>query len=333
MADSDTWLELLKSLGVEIEKEVWERVHETAPPEPLPPKLPSRPHHWDGELPVFTSSQLEWCEPELYGYDTYEVVEDEAAAHPLAMEWKDERYYAANGRPIHRYDRPYRIRWTLSHVLGHVGKQPKAVMQWLRDELRGSEHVMTSRAAHEWVRSKLKSRRLRTLYMSTPFLVRQLGGPRWKVTTRQWQRVEEEALYLHRLFENLKRSGLCPRQRFPKIQYVLLRLLDRHGILAPYRIPWARTTIKRRQLAHFLTSLECPSSATSSSGSALPLPSPLPEATSASEHATAQDPTSDPIRSDSAERTHPLQPERPCPACPKDRTHPALPRASSPAPE
>jgi hypothetical protein len=304
LPDTDTCLDLLKSLGVEIEREVWNQVHQVAPPPPNPTLLPSRPHHYDQEMPVFTRSQMDWCDPEIYGYQRYEVVEDEAAAHPLALEWEDEQYYAGNHRPVHRYDRPYRIRWSLSHVVGHVGRVPKKVMQWLRDELKKSQHVITTRAAHEWVRSRLKQKGLRDLYLSTPFIVRQLGGPRWRVTTQQWQRVDEEAIYLHHLFETLKRSGLCVRQRFPKIQYVLLRLLDRHGVLAPYRVPWARTSIKRRQLAQFLHTLECPTSPSADSRSRSVSPGPTPEpATCASEHAPAQVQSPRPVRPHKPDRT------------------------------
>lgn len=267
-AAQNTYLTLLSELGIDIPPEEWADCHPPSDPEPLTtPRLPCRPAGWDGELPVFTSSQVAWCDPDHYGFHRYEVVEDDEAAHPLALSYADERYYAANHRPVHRYSRPYRLRWTLCHVIGHLGKFPGILEGWLRDRLEtsGRPEVIGTRNAYEWVRTQLRSPAARSrfgrgwpqrMYRSIPLIVRELGGPRWTVTPDQFAAVVEDALQLHRTFDALRRADKLGRQRFPKMQYVLLRLLDRHGVAPPYRVLWARTCIKRRQLGRLLHRLQ-----------------------------------------------------------------------------
>lgn len=80
------YLTLLAELGIDIPQETWNEVHSIPSPSepPSSPILPSRPHSTtDDGLPVFTLSQLEWCEPELYGFTQYEVVEDEGEGNLL----------------------------------------------------------------------------------------------------------------------------------------------------------------------------------------------------------------------------------------------------------
>lgn len=251
------YLDLLRELGVDIPEDEWNRVHGIEPPSGPAPEGPTEPTGWDeeNELPYFTSSQLEVNLPETYGFEDYLVYEDDATAHPFGLNYDDEVYYRANHRPKHRYSRPYRIRWTLSHLIGTDGKLPEELAERLRAAQPPPRDVLQTRGAYEWVRARLKAWGCKDLYLSIPFIVARLGGPRWRLTFRQTMGVYEDALRLHRTFDELRRQGRMRRQRFPKMQYVLLRLLDRHGVVPPYRIPWARTSIKRRQLRDFLADL------------------------------------------------------------------------------
>ena len=256
---TNTYLELLRELGIDIPEADWNRIHGIEP-EPTRPKHPSNREplyvdETDG-IPVYTASQLEWNLPEHDGVVDYRVVEDDYHAHPFALNYHDELYYRANYRPRHRYSRPYRIRWTLSHLIGSTGKLPPGVADRLRNTLPPPGDVLHSRSAHEWVRTCLKKWRHTELYLSVPYIVARLGGPRWRVSSRQVRDVYDDAIRLHTVFDTLRKQGRLGRQRFPKLQYVLLKLLDRHGVVPPYRIPWARTSIKRRQLRDFLTTLD-----------------------------------------------------------------------------
>lgn len=258
---TDTYLELLNELGIEVDAAAWAETQKefAAGPREAPPPtlLPVKPDHYAaGGLPVFTSSQVAWCDPEVYGWDDYEVVEDEATAHPYVLSWTDEQYYWGNRRNVHRYSRLYRVRWTLGHVVGHLGKLPPGTEAHLRDRLREEPGAVHGRGAYEWVRRRLKETGESALYLSIPYAVRQLGGPRWKVTDAQYNAVLEDAYALCKTFDALRKAGRVGRRRFPKIQYVLLRLLDRHGVAPPYKVLWARTSIKRRQLRGLLARLD-----------------------------------------------------------------------------
>lgn len=254
------YLQLLEELGIHVDETDWNRIHEIEPAEPPPSRHdPSRPQYRDetGKA-VFFESQLRFEDPEDYGYDDYQVVEDDWTAHPFALNYQDEVYYRGNWRAKHRYSRPYRIRWTFTHLIGLDGKLPPHVAEKLQAALPAPFDVLQTRSAHEWVRDRLKAWGHKELYLSIPFIVAQLGGPRWRLTMQQTTAVYEDALKLHRVFDCLRNQGRLQRQRFPKMQYVLLKLMDHHGVVAPYRIPWARTSIKRRQLREFLTTLREP---------------------------------------------------------------------------
>lgn len=253
---ANPYLQLLAELGVEIAEEVWNEVHDIREPTP-PPVKPDRPHHVDPDdgIPVFTSAQLEWCEPEMYGFHDYHVqVGDE---HPVALDWKSEVYYRGNYQPIHRYSRVYRIRWVFFHLIGASGKVEEDVLARLRAELaREDKDVIWTRTAYEWVRTRLRRWKRPDLYLSISDMVARLGGPRWRVPHGVCSQVLHDAVRLHRLFDALHRAGKLKRQRFPNLTYVLLFLLDRHGIIPPYRIPWARSYLRRRLLRHFLGYLD-----------------------------------------------------------------------------
>lgn len=244
------WLELLEECGVDISHADWVKVHPGPTEEVVEETAAPTPRSFLGEVPCFGSDQVAYCPPERWGIDVYHVVEDPETAHPFVLSWSDEQYYRANYRPKHRYSRVYRLRWTLAHVLGRYARADPPVMDALREAL-GSSGVLHTRAAYEWVRSQLRILGATHLYMSIPGIVSLLGGPGWACSDATWAKVEADAIALHRAFE-LDKGG---RQRFPKMQYVLLRLLHAHGVAPPYRVLWARTSIKRKQLAAFLDGL------------------------------------------------------------------------------
>lgn len=315
----NAYLELLTELGIHVDEGEWNDVHGILP-EPSPPLRPDRPAYWDEDnhAPVFTTSQIELGgPPEHYGFHDYLVVETDETAHPFALNYEDEWYYRSNHRPKHRYSRPYRIRWTLSHLVGLAGKNPEPVLARLRAELPGPE-LLQSRSVHEWVRHRLKRWGHKELYLSVPYLVAELGGPRWHANTRQVAGVYADALKLHTTFDALRKQGRLGRQRFPKLQYVLLKLLDRHGVLAPYRVPWARTSIKRRQLRDFLAVLDSNDTpwVIPPTANASPRPSPPAEANGAACWASNTCPPSSNVTPDSSDR-----PDKSC--LPKTTTTPA----------
>jgi hypothetical protein len=261
--DWDPILQLLHEQGIDVDPSEWITLDPRPggySPRPRydPPPLPTQPCYYDeDDLPVFTKSQLNNCAPEVFGYERYSIVEDAEAAHPFGLNYADEVHWRRWHRPIHRYDRPYRIRRTLAFVTGY---DCQAVPE---DVLRQLKRYVTTADLMSWhiydrVRALLKRWRLAPWYSSIPHIIVRLGGPRWRVSTDQFRRVSEDALTLHRRFDHFRRQERLQgnRRRFPKMQFVLLRLLDRHGVHPPYRVPWARTYIKRRQLWHLLDWME-----------------------------------------------------------------------------
>ncbi|KAI9009907.1 hypothetical protein BC832DRAFT_609267 [Gaertneriomyces semiglobifer] len=183
------------------------------------------------------------------------VVEDEETAHPMVMDYQDEQQWKMNRQRTHHYDRLYRIRRTFFQLLGHATtKLPPTLESDLKKHIHGS--LLISRNIYEVIRKYLKQRKLPHLYPAIPLLISRLGGPRWNVPYHKVQLVLEDAFQLHRTFDYLKKQGSLGRQRFPKVQYVVLMLLHRHTILPPYRIPWARTSIKRKQLSQLLSNMK-----------------------------------------------------------------------------
>jgi hypothetical protein len=262
-----SYLDLLKELGIEVSTEQWNAAHTDdtrhyiSPPPSPPPLLPTKPAlgYIDGH-PIFTRSQIDQASPEVFGFQFYDVVEDEPAAHPWVLSYDDEQYYRANYRPIHRYSRSYRLRWTLAHVVGHVGQAPDTVLNVVRTALAAQPSRIHCRGAHDFVRTQLKTLPHGSKYfLSIPWIIRRCGGPRWQISDRVYMDVLRDAEGLHRAFDNLRQQGVLEkRRRFPKMEYVLLRLLDFHGVSSPYKVPWARTSIKRRQLAVLVSSLANP---------------------------------------------------------------------------
>lgn len=259
---SAKYLDLLASVGVHIDADEWNQVHwNAAAEEPIPweaPVLPTAGLYTDDHgIPTFSRSQIDLCDPTMFGFHEYDVVEDAWSAHPLVPSYEQELDWKRNHRPIHRYDRSYRIRWTLAHIVGLAGTVPPALLEGLSKCIR-TEDLM-SRRIYECVRHWLKRGRHSRFYMAIPLIIRQLGGPCWRISTEQYRIVLHEAVVLHRLFDAFKqqsRGNAGCRKRFPKIHFVLLRLLDRHGVWAPYKMVWARTLIKTHQLRRFLGMIE-----------------------------------------------------------------------------
>ena len=266
MDPPNRYLELLAAVGVHVDPEEWQQVHlnplehlDDATRDPLEweaPQLPSEPTGRDEDgFPIFTRSQFDECAPEVFGYDEYTIVEDADAAHPFQASYEQELDWKRYHRPIHRYDRSYRIRWTLAHIVGCAGWAPRTVLHRLRETIRSDD--LMSRRIYERVRLWLKQTRHVRLYAAIPYIIGQLGGPRWRISTEQYRKVLLDATLLHRLFDTFKQQArLGYRKRFPKIHFVLLRLLDRHGVWAPYRMAWARTLIKTQQLWTLLRTME-----------------------------------------------------------------------------
>lgn len=261
----DGYLDLLDELGITIEPTTWFQEHPERCQEQsvtvVPSVLPTTPIANYHSLPVFSSSQIAWADPGLFGFHNYLVYEDPETAHPLVLDYKDECYYSGNYVKKHLYSRPYRIRWVFNHLIGFQGACPLKVLSDLMKALCDgpSPSPLFGRNIYCWVFERLRAWKLPELYLSIPFIIRQLGGSVWIITDRHIRQVLDNAYAIdkqfthHQTFQKQQHQRK-KRIRFPKLQFVLLYLLRKQGVLPPYYIPWARTATKARQLLQYLDS-------------------------------------------------------------------------------
>lgn len=265
-ATSDVYLSLLASAGIVVGRDEWNACHgATAPPvEPIDdpcdghPTFPFRPVDWIDDVPCFSRRQFDTCDPETLGYDVYFVKEiSEADARACVPTWEQEAAWRRFKRPPHRYSRLYRLRRTLAYSIGAAGDLPPG-----HERIRLPAKIRTSRRhIYNHVRKQLRdlfkgTHRASRYYASIPYLIATLTNRRWHVSTGQWSAIMADAGRLHYAFDRLVKAGRLKRRRFPKMQFVVLKLMQRHKVVPPYHVPWARTSIKRRQLATLTGSLD-----------------------------------------------------------------------------
>lgn len=255
------YLELLASVGVTVTLDEWKATHDRPidliPDHPGEAVFPLRPVAWtDDHVPCFSRRQYDMVRPEDVGYDCYQIHETTPSdASPVALSYADELELKRHARPVHRYNRLYRLKRTLAFTIGCAGVLPPDPLPTIAVDV-----LMSRRRIYNHVRKLLRTQYKGTVhaslyYASIPYIIAQLTNRRWKVTTTQFASVLDLATKLHFAFNALVRTGGTARHRFPKMQFVILQLLDRFHIVPPYRVPWARTSIKRRQLASLVSEL------------------------------------------------------------------------------
>lgn len=223
-------------------------------------------------IPIFTTDQLDEFHPEQFGWTDYQVIESPQPRY--ALDWEQERKLfhlqpeendtrqgpvlvhlldlrTHNSRRVHRYSREYRFRWTLFHLVGASGPQDILIPTTLIEDLRshiGAKRILSPRI-YELVHSYLKRNGYQRFYLSIPYFIQCIGGPRWPARTQVLTNtVIEQFKKLNDAFNARKNS--INRQRFPKMIYIALRLLSSVGIDPPYKISGngARTSRKRKAL-------------------------------------------------------------------------------------
>ena len=230
--DCDEYLRLLTECGIRVDATLFRSLHTSAAAAPASPELPT----YDG-LPVITRSDYMVRSPESYGINQYWVVEDEAAAHPVATRdptlWNHLTFHR-----IHRYDRVYIFRRTLYHLLGLEGsrRHPADLLPGLAAHLK---HRLHDADVYARTRAWLTRRALQPLYLSIPSFIQRLGGPTWDICHIDLATIENDFRRLHVAFNRYHPD--LRRKRFPKMVFVVLALLAHHQIYPPYDLPWCKT--------------------------------------------------------------------------------------------
>jgi len=151
---------------------------------------------------------------------------------------------------VHLYSRIYYFRTVLAHLIGCNGNIKDEHFTEIRICI-GPKILTSPFRSYNIIYKFLKIKKWRKYYSSIPFIIQKLGGRYWDFggfnnASRVMQIVEQKFKKFHYLF--LNNPKLLGRKRFPKLQYIALRLLEDSGVHPPYHIPFARTIKKRKSL-------------------------------------------------------------------------------------
>ena len=244
--------ELLRELGILVDP--LDLANPCTPPRSPSPILPNKPHHYDQHgMAVFTAAQLSWARPSDFGFtDDYYVVEEEHSSHPLALNYADE-VNLPRKRPVHRYSRMERFKFTLGQLMGCSGHVPPQVLRAMN-----ADHLRTLPSDQVWdaVRSVLKAHKWRIYYNRIPAILAGLGLSPFRYNdTAVFQDILYDFDLMDKIFESLKFK--LNRAYFPNLRFTAVKLMRRHGIHPPITIPLARTARKLQALEDIYSIIWC----------------------------------------------------------------------------
>jgi hypothetical protein len=199
-----------------------------------------KPVRYDNDIPVFSTRDIDdYGFPEIYGYTKYLVIESRELN--AVTEYKMEHEYDL--RPIHRYSRLARFKSTLFQLLGERGHIPPIAFNAVKTYLKPD-----SKNKWEDARKLLKHFNQRKCYDRIPIILSKLGYGRSfpSLTSDQIIYIINDFCALSDTFERTKHK--YSRRYFPNIRYIVLKLLELHGITSNYPLPFVRTDRKRLSL-------------------------------------------------------------------------------------
>lgn len=199
-----------------------------------------KPVRFENNVPVFTTRDIDdYGFPEHFGYDNYIVVESRDLN--LVTDFNQEHEYDL--RPIHRYSRLARFKSTLYQLIGERGSVPSAVITMVRTYLKPD-------SPDKWnaTRAILKHYRQTAYYNRIPLILVTLGYEKSvePTTGAQLSTIIEDFMRISEKFERIKHEFKL--RYFPNIRFIVLKLLQKHGIETNYPVPFIRTERKRKSL-------------------------------------------------------------------------------------
>lgn len=198
-------------------------------------------------VPVFSSTQIDdYGLPEHWGYEVYRVSESLEANLVSDYKMEHEMFF----RKIHRYSRLARFKVCLFNILGERGNIPAFVLTMIKTYLKPN-------SVDKWndTRKLLKHFKQRKYYDQIPAILKKLSYGRCfpSLTNTQFEAIINDFKCLSDKFERVKKEHA--RTYFPNIRFIVLKLLDLHGINPNYPIPLVRTSRKMKSLQELWTSL------------------------------------------------------------------------------
>lgn len=187
--------------------------------------------------PCFTKRDVDdYGMPEMYGYTNYLVVDNEQHyVYDYTME------HEADLRKIHRYDRVARFKATLLDILGERGNIPESVMGLIKTYLK-----TTSKDPWNDCRKILKHYKQRSYYNKIPMILRNMKIKGFIVKGNLIEELVNEFRSISLKFEEYR--DLHDRSYFPNLRFIVIKLLEKHGVTSIYTIPKMRTDRKHRSL-------------------------------------------------------------------------------------
>lgn len=198
-------------------------------------------------VPLFTTNDIDdYGFPENWGYTIYRVIESRDPVYVLDYKMEQEM----NWVKIHRYSRLARFRATLLNLLGERGNVPSSVYSMVNSYLKKDSTDLWND-----VRKILKHFKQRKYYDNIPMILRQLGRGRCfnALNFQQLELIVNNFMFLSEKFERTKKQ--YSRTYFPNIRFVVLKILETHGMVSNYPIPKVRTSRKMKSLEELWCSL------------------------------------------------------------------------------
>lgn len=198
-------------------------------------------------VPVFSSTQIDdYGLPEHWGFETYRVSESLEAILVTDYKIEHEMFF----RKIHRYSRVARFKVCLFNILGERGVIPPHVVSMVKNYLKPN-------SMDKWndTRKLLKHFKQRKYYDQIPAILKILSYGRCfpSLTSIQFEAIINDFKCLSEKFDRQKKE--YARIYFPNIRFIVLKLLELHGIKPNYPIPLVRTSRKMKSLQELWTSL------------------------------------------------------------------------------
>ena len=199
-----------------------------------------KPLRYEEEVAVFSSRDIDdYGQPEYYGYHNYIVVESRELV--LVSDYKMEHSYDLV--PIHRYSRVARFKSTLLKLVGEKTKIPEHILTACRIYVKKD-------SADLWndTRKILKCFKWSKYYDFIPSILARLGYCRFLfITAEKIDEILNDYKLLADKFERTKH--LYKLKYFPNMRFIVLKLLEYHGCLHDYPIPFVRTDRKLLSLS------------------------------------------------------------------------------------
>jgi len=191
-------------------------------------------------VPVFSNLQIDdYGLPEYWGYEVYRVSESREANLVTDYKMEQELFF----RKIHRYSRVARFKVCLFNILGERGIIPQMVRTMVKNYLKP-----TSKDKWNDTRKILKHFKQQKHYDQIPSILRCLSYGRCfpSLTCLQFEALINDFMNLSEKFDRTKKK--YKRRYFPNIRFIVLKLLELHGITPIYPIPLVRTSRKLKSL-------------------------------------------------------------------------------------